>query len=234
MYKSIVFHERLPRLTRAQFMNHWLNVHAPMSNGVQDLYGYVCGEVLREIDTADLPSLEFSAAIDGIAQMWFEQDDGLTRLPRQPKVKEWFSDGPNFIGRRTRFMAEEKVIVPPLRTTGVDPKLVFLFACDPSADKAAFKKNLEQVCSLMDETHFAGFGLTGVQDPFSSPVSASVPTFPMGSIDTVVEVWLQDEGDAPAASGIVIRSLVEAQPTIGNAATRIFLTRDTAIRMPVN
>ncbi len=233
MFKSIVFHERRPELTREQFMNHWLNVHAPMSDGVHDLYGYVCGEVLSEIGTADLPALELSAAIDGVAQMWFEQADGIVNLPRQPKVKEWFSDGPNFIGRRNRLMAEEKLIVPPLRTTGVDPKLVFLLTCSPDADKTTFRKNIEQACSLMDETRFAGLGLA-VSNIVSSPISASVPTFPMAPIDSVIEVWLQDKEDADAASHAVIRKLTMAQPKIEIAGVRIFLTKDTVIRRPLN
>jgi hypothetical protein len=233
MFKSIVFHERRPDFTRAQFMDHWLNVHAPMSDGVDDLYGYVCGEVLREIEIGELPAFEFSATIDGVAQMWFEQPDGIVNLPRQPKVKEWFSDGPNFIGRRTRFMAEEKLIVPPLRTTGVDPKLVILLTCWPEADKAAFRKHIEQVCSLMDETRFAGLGLT-VSNIVSSPISASVPTFPMAPIDSAVEVWLQDKEDAEAASRAVIRKLIEAHPKLEIAGARTFLTEDTVIRRPLH
>jgi hypothetical protein len=56
----------------------------------------------------------------------------------------------------------------------------------------------------------------------------------MAPIDSVVEVWLQDKEDAEAASRAVIRKLTTAQPKIEIAGVRIFLTKDTVIRKPLN
>lgn len=214
-------------------MHHWLHVHAPMSHGAEDLYGYVCGEVLGEMPTNPFSTLEMSAAIDGVAQMWFEHEDGLSRLPRQPKVKEWFGDGPNFIGRRMRFMADENVIVPPLRTANADPKLVFLVARDRSVDEVAFRQAIDGAGKQMNEARFAGLGLA-ISHIVSSPLSASVPTFPMANIDSVVEVWLQDEEDGHAATEAVITKLLEAPRKLAIAGARIFLVRDTVIRRPAS
>src|SRR5215510_5321097 len=127
MYKSVVLHERRPEFTRQRFMDHWLNIHAPMSEGAEELYGYVCSEVIEQFELPGIAPFPLEAAVDGIAQMWFETPDGLVTLPRQQRVKEWFSDGPNFIGRRMRFMADEKVVAPPQRMNGRTPKLMLFF-----------------------------------------------------------------------------------------------------------
>lgn len=129
MYKSCGIQVRQEGKTHEQFMDHWINVHAAKSEGIgpeNGLYGYVNNEVLGFVTPEEYPKLEILDQVDGIAQMWFDQIDGLQALGALPQVQAWFSDGPNYCGNRVGLTLEENVIKAP----GIAPRAfekLFLF-----------------------------------------------------------------------------------------------------------
>jgi len=117
MYKTMGLQQRRDDLTHDQYVDHWLNVHAPMSTAVEDLLGYVSNEVIvtGEGVAVERTHPEFGRLLDGIAQLHFAEQDSLMQMAQRPEVKKWFEDGPNFVGLRTGFIAREEVLKTPER-----------------------------------------------------------------------------------------------------------------------
>jgi hypothetical protein len=185
---------------------------------------------MEQVELPGIPPFPIEAAVDGIAQMWFETPDGLVTLPRQPRVKEWFSDGPNFIGRRMRFMADEKIVAAPQRMSGRMPKLMLFFVRAEGSDPDAFRIRIEAALRSLDFQAVSGRGLT-VAHIVGSPASASVVGFPMPLVDTVAEIWFADMNAVMPGAGSIARELTTGpSPDIGGA--RGFATLETVIRTP--
>ena len=123
MYKSFGLQVRLPGKTHAEYVDHWVNVDAPMSAGIAPLQGYVLNEVIGNVPVAGMPELEILAEIDGIAQIWFVGKGGLAELAEIPAVQRWFQDGPNFVGNRMGFSRRRKRLsFQSLGVPGLQPK----------------------------------------------------------------------------------------------------------------
>lgn len=178
MYKTFGLQQRKAGLSHTDYVAHWMTVHAPMCAGVDDLFGYICNEVTARADLGG-EAIALDAEIDGVAQMWFTQPDGLMGLAKQPRVQTWFEDGPNFVGERLGFVAEEDVRVPPTRSAdGVD-KIIVLVAGDPG-----------------DVTCATGCAVSRV---VSKNASANMEAFDMGPVSHFVELWGDGALDAARA-----------------------------------
>jgi uncharacterized protein (TIGR02118 family) len=70
MIKSISLLTRKPHLTHAQFVKHWLEVHAPLAHAVPGIRRYVQSHIVEERRRRDIPATEVE--IDGIAELWFQ------------------------------------------------------------------------------------------------------------------------------------------------------------------
>jgi len=111
MIKSIGLLRRTPGTTREQFLDHWVNIHAPMSAGIPDLRRYVLNVIVAEPVRADLPSMGLEGGVDGIAELWFDDQAAYARFRASDAAKTWLADGATFIGSVQSFLAEEKVII---------------------------------------------------------------------------------------------------------------------------
>lgn len=231
MFKSIVLHERRRDFTRAQFMKHWIDVHTPMSHDARHLHGYVCHEVLDDVTPAIAKPLQLEAAVDGIAEMWFEKPDGLLTLPDQPSVKRWFSDGPNFIGRRMRFMAEEHVLQEARRGDGENFKLIAFFGSAAGDDAATL-----DIPSMIKD---AARKLPGSRGVFVSQILANHPTasiggFPMGAVDCVLEVIVNTALEAKKTMDPFVQTLCSTPSTCESIRMRAFAASEYVVRTPAS
>lgn len=190
MFKSTGLQVRRDGMTHQQYVDHWLGVHAPMSDGVDGLRGYVSNEVVLAGAAVGVPCThpDFGATLDGIAQLHFDTQDGLMRMAEAPKVQEWFSDGPNFVGLRTGFVVEETVV----RSPGVGAeRLPFKAFCLVAGDAAAIdaaQKDLAEPGALVRSRVAV---VTG---------STNLPGFEVPDIDHVVELWAADQTGAVEAA----------------------------------
>ena len=50
--------------------------------------------------------------IDGIAELWYDDQQALARAAASPEMKRLTDDGALFIGRIKSFIVEEKQIIP--------------------------------------------------------------------------------------------------------------------------
>jgi uncharacterized protein (TIGR02118 family) len=109
MIKTIGLLTRKDGWTHEQFMKHWVEIHAPLALVVPGLRRYVQNHIDGERMRPDIPTTEVE--IDGIAELWFDDQAALETAARTPEMKALHADGALFIGRIKSYIVEEKVIV---------------------------------------------------------------------------------------------------------------------------
>jgi uncharacterized protein (TIGR02118 family) len=114
MIKSTSLLTRKAGMTHAQFMAHWVDVHAPLAHAVPGLRRYVQSHIIEERKRPDIPATDVE--VDGIAELWYDDRDAMARALASPEAKALHADGALFIGRIKTFTVEEKIIIPaPVR-----------------------------------------------------------------------------------------------------------------------
>jgi uncharacterized protein (TIGR02118 family) len=109
MIKTIGLLTRKDSWTHDQFMKHWVEIHAPLALAVPRLRRYVQNHISGERTRADIP--ETRVEIDGVAELWFDDQAALEAAARTPEMKALHADGAKFIGRIKSYVVEEKFIV---------------------------------------------------------------------------------------------------------------------------
>ena len=100
---------RKPDWTHAQFMKHWIEIHAPLAHAVPGLRRYVQNHILDMRTRDDITALQLE--IDGVAELWFDDRAALDAAARTPEMKALHADGAKFIGRIRSYIVEEKVVI---------------------------------------------------------------------------------------------------------------------------
>jgi uncharacterized protein (TIGR02118 family) len=109
MIKTVGLLTRKSGWTHEQFMKHWVGTHAPLAHKVPGLRRYVQNHLRGERTRADIEATPVE--IDGIAELWFDDQAALETASRTPEMKALHADGALFIGRIKSWVVEEKVIV---------------------------------------------------------------------------------------------------------------------------
>jgi uncharacterized protein (TIGR02118 family) len=110
MIKSLSLLTRKPHLSHDEFVRHWVTVHAPLAHAVPGLRRYVQNHIVGERHRADIPTTD--VAVDGVAELWFDDLATMQRANASPEAKRLHDDGALFIGGIKTFIIEEKLIVP--------------------------------------------------------------------------------------------------------------------------
>jgi uncharacterized protein (TIGR02118 family) len=109
MIKTIGLLTRKDGWTHEQFMKHWVEIHAPLALAVPGLRRYVQNHIAGERTRADIT--ETTVEIDGVAELWFDDQAALEAAARTPEMKALHADGAKFIGRIKSYVVEEKVVI---------------------------------------------------------------------------------------------------------------------------
>ena len=109
MIKTVGLLTRKSGWTHEQFMKHWVGTHAPLAHKVPGLRRYVQNHILGERTRTDIEAT--AVEIDGIAELWFDDQAALETAARTPEMKALHADGALFIGRIRSYIVEERVIV---------------------------------------------------------------------------------------------------------------------------
>lgn len=109
MIKTIGLLTRKDGWTHEQFMKHWVEVHAPLAHAVPGLRRYVQNHIKGERTRTDIPTTE--VAIDGIAELWFDDQAALEAAAKTPEMKALHADGAKFIGRIRSYVIDEKTVI---------------------------------------------------------------------------------------------------------------------------
>jgi uncharacterized protein (TIGR02118 family) len=110
MIKSLSLLTRKRHLSHEEFMRHWVEIHAPLAHAVPGLRRYVQNHIVDERRRTDIPTTE--VAVDGVAELWFDDLQAMQRANASPEAKRLHDDGALFIGGIKSFIIEEKVIIP--------------------------------------------------------------------------------------------------------------------------
>lgn len=110
MIKLISLLTRKPGLTHGQFVQHWLEIHGPLAHAVPGVRRYVQSHILGTRTRPDIPETELD--VDGVAELWYDDQDAFARAAATPEMKRLTDDGALFIGRIKTWVVEEKQIIP--------------------------------------------------------------------------------------------------------------------------
>lgn len=91
-------------------MQHWLSVHGPLAHAVPHVRRYVQSHIQGTRTRPDIP--ETDVDVDGIAELWYDDQDAAARAAASPEMKRLTDDGALFIGRIKTWVVEEKQIIP--------------------------------------------------------------------------------------------------------------------------
>ena len=109
MIKTIGLLTRKDGWTHEQFMKHWVEIHAPLANAVPGLRRYVQNHIRGERTRADIPAT--AVEIDGIAELWFDDQTTFEAAASSPEMKALHDDGAKFIGRIRSYVINEKTVI---------------------------------------------------------------------------------------------------------------------------
>ena len=110
MIKSISLLTRRPGLSHAEFVRHWVQIHAPLAHAVPGVRRYVQNHIAGERRRPDIPATE--VAVDGIAELWYDDRAAMDRANASAEAKRLHDDGALFIGGIKTWIVEERVIIP--------------------------------------------------------------------------------------------------------------------------
>jgi uncharacterized protein (TIGR02118 family) len=107
LYKSIGFLKRLPTLTHAQFVRHWVEIHAPLFKPMPGLVKYA----LNIVDPARSPGVPY----DGAAEIWFESEQAFLASRSTPIAAQSAADSKLLLAPSDLMMATREIVIvePP-------------------------------------------------------------------------------------------------------------------------
>ncbi|HEX5325830.1 MAG TPA: EthD family reductase [Acetobacteraceae bacterium] len=109
MIKVLSLLSRKDGLTHEQFVRHWRDVHGPLALSVPGIRRYVQSHITGTRTRADIPQSD--VAIDGIAELWYDDEEALRRSAATPEARRLYADGALFIGRIQTFVIDEQEII---------------------------------------------------------------------------------------------------------------------------
>jgi uncharacterized protein (TIGR02118 family) len=111
--KAISFIVRKAGYSHEAFLHHWMDIRGTMARDVPGLRGFVLSRIIAEPTRPDVPTMEITPTIDGIAETWFDSADARTAMAQTPEARRWFLDGGLFIGQITTYLTTEQIVIPP-------------------------------------------------------------------------------------------------------------------------
>jgi len=109
MIKSLSLLVRKDGMTHEQFMKHWVEVHAPLALKVPGIRRYVQSHIVDGRRRPDI--LDIGVAIDGVAELWYDDAEAMARAGGSPEMTALHADGALFIGRIQSFVMHEHVVI---------------------------------------------------------------------------------------------------------------------------
>lgn len=137
MIAAISLMRRRPGLGIAEFRRHWLDPHGVLTAGLPGTRFYVQHHPVPSPATNELAR---RLAIDGVPQLWFDDDEARRIAYTSPRIAECNVDSELFVGEVTRLVTEPVAVTGPSpaerRDAGGTPKLLLIATGAPDADWA--------------------------------------------------------------------------------------------------
>lgn len=110
MIKSVSLLTRKEGMSHAEFIERWTHEHAPLAHAVPGLARYVLSYVEAQPVRPDIP--RHGIEVDGIAELWYDDEAGMRRALASPEMKALRDHGALIIGRIENFVTTERQIIP--------------------------------------------------------------------------------------------------------------------------
>lgn len=110
MIKVLSLLTRKDGISHEAFVRRWYEIHAPLALAVPGIRRYVQSHILDSLTRPDIP--ETDMAVDGIAELWYDDLDSFRHAAATPEMKTLTDDGALFIGRIKTYVIEEREIIP--------------------------------------------------------------------------------------------------------------------------
>jgi uncharacterized protein (TIGR02118 family) len=110
MIKVLSLLTRKDGISHEQFVRHWYDIHGPLALAVPGIRRYVQSHITESLTRPDIP--ETDVAVDGIAELWYDDLESFRRAAATPEMKTLTDDGALFIGRIKTYVIEERDIIP--------------------------------------------------------------------------------------------------------------------------
>jgi len=111
MIKTVSLLVRKEGSSHEDFVKHWRDIHGPLALACPGVARYLQTEIKSSSFRTDGVG-PLDVAVDGIAELWFEDQAALDAFSASPATRRLREDGTKFIGRQISFATEEKVIIP--------------------------------------------------------------------------------------------------------------------------
>ncbi len=111
MIKRLGLLKKRPDLDVEAFRRYWLEVHAPLIAAMPGVRAYRQNHTVGSGPDVGAPLTE--EPIDGVVEIWFDDEDAMKRAYASPEGERVLADIPNFIDRLTVFVMREHVITGP-------------------------------------------------------------------------------------------------------------------------
>lgn len=158
MLKLLYLQRRLPGLTRAEFHEHWLDVHARFARELPSVLRYVQYATLEDdpVQQALAQAADGREPYDGLTAAWFADEDAFRAGMEHPLVEQALADERHFVdaSRSVALLVEERVQVQP---TGPCP--IVLVEClrrPPEIDRATFSERWHHHAAIGRKAAAAG------------------------------------------------------------------------------
>jgi uncharacterized protein (TIGR02118 family) len=113
MIKVLGLLTRKPELTHEEFVKHWYEIHGPLALSVPGIRRYVQSHITGTRTRPDIP--ETDVQIDGIAELWYDDEQSMQRAAASLEMKRLTDDGALIISQIKTYIIEERQIIPPQR-----------------------------------------------------------------------------------------------------------------------
>jgi uncharacterized protein (TIGR02118 family) len=110
MIKSLSLLTRKPGMTHEEFVERWVNEHAPLAHAVPELRRYVLTLIHAQPERADIPTHDIE--VDGIAELWYDDMEAMRRALASTEMQALRDHGALIIGRIKSYVTEEKQVIP--------------------------------------------------------------------------------------------------------------------------
>jgi uncharacterized protein (TIGR02118 family) len=110
MIKTVSLLTRKPGMTHAEFVDRWVNEHAPLAHAVPGLRRYVLTLIDASPDRPDIPSHDID--VDGIAELWYDDVEAMRAAAATPEMKALRAHGALIIGRIKNYVTHEVQVIP--------------------------------------------------------------------------------------------------------------------------
>ncbi len=111
MIKVLGLLTRKDSISHEEFVRHWFDIHGPLALAVPGIRRYVQSHITDTRTRPDIP--ETNVAVDGIAELWYDDLESLRRAAATPEMKALTDDGALFCGQITTYVREEQQLIPP-------------------------------------------------------------------------------------------------------------------------